>query len=326
MSFNWNFRREPDLTNYIGAQIDPYNASRIASENIRGYRPNTAFTPGTPAEQAAAAMNGYRPNPQGGQFSVPNVMHGGMGQPNLEGYGESLHAASDAAAREQQIADIESQIATIEKRIATNTAKLRSFTGNADRIAAIEARKINGVDPTSIWKWKQGQDQAAAIRQQDLERAKLEKEAAKELAKRQALNKVTNTLGTINIGLNTTPDQIQQYRNTLASLMSEAQNAELEDLSAITKMQERLNRPLPYDVMEDLKDQMDLYNKNFESVVGDGTYGSNKNYDTYVENLNKLWSQATPEMQKDRNFKLAYDTAKAAHARKKTNPPKFRRK
>ena len=195
------------------------------------------------------------------------------------------------------------------------------------KIDSLAAQRINNPDTSfSNWRWKKGQDDAAAIRQQDLERAKLEKEAAKELAKRQVLNKVTNTLGTINIGLNTTPDQVQQYRNTLASLMSEAQNAELEDLSAITKMQERLNEPLPYEVMEDLKDQIDLYNKNFESVVGDGTYGSNNNYDTYVENLNKLWSKATPEMQKDRSFKLAYDTAKAAHARKKTNPPKFRRK
>ena len=195
------------------------------------------------------------------------------------------------------------------------------------KIDSLAAQRINNPDTSfSNWRWKQGQDQAAAIRQQDLERAKLEKEAAKELAKRQALNKVTNTLGTINIGLNTTPDQVQQYRNTLASLMAEAQNAELEDLSAITKMQERLNGPLPYAVMEDLKNQMDLYNKNFDSVVGEGTYGSNKNYDIYVENLNKLWSQATPEMQKDRSFKLAYDTAKAARAPKKTNPPKFRRK
>ena len=186
MSFNWNFRREPDLTNYIGAQIDPYNASRIASENMRGYRPNTAFTPGTPAEQAAAAMNGYRPNPQGGQFSVPNVMHGGMGQPNLEGYGESLQAASDAAAREQQIADIESQIATIEKRIAVNTAKLRSFTGNADRIAAIEARKINGADPTSIWRWKANLDETRRVAN--------EQNKPNDTAKVNALIEATNTI------------------------------------------------------------------------------------------------------------------------------------
>ena len=186
MSFNWNFRREPDLTNYIGAQIDPYNASRIASENMRGYRPNTAFTPGTPAEQAAAAMNGYRPNPQGGQFSVPNSMHGGMGQPNLEGYGESLQAASDAAAREQQIADIESQIATLEKRIAVNTAKLRSFTGNADRIAAIEARKINGADPTSIWRWKANLDETRRVAN--------EQNKPNDTAKVNALIEATNTI------------------------------------------------------------------------------------------------------------------------------------
>lgn len=186
MSFNWNFRREPDLTNYIGAQIDPYNASRIASQNMRGYRPNTAFTPGTPAEQAAAAMNGYRPNPQGGQFSVPNSMHGGMGQPDLEGYGESLQAASDAAAREQQIADIESQIATLEKRIAVNTAKLRSFTGNADRIAAIEARKINGADPTSIWRWKANLDETR--------RAANEQNKPNDTAKVNALIEATNTI------------------------------------------------------------------------------------------------------------------------------------
>lgn len=186
MSFNWNFRREPDLTNYIGAQIDPYNASRIASENMRGYRPNTAFTPGTPAEQAAAAMNGYRPNPQGGQFSVPNSMHGGMGQPDLEGYGESLQAASDAAAREQQIADIESQIATLEKRIAVNTAKLRSFTGNADRIAAIEARKINGADPTSIWRWKANLDETRRVAN--------EQNKPNDTAKVNALIEATNTI------------------------------------------------------------------------------------------------------------------------------------
>lgn len=167
MAFNWNFRRQPDLKNYIGTQVDPYNASRIASENMQGYRPNAAFTPGTPAEQAAAVMQGYTQNPQAGQFSVPNNMHGGMGQPDLEGYGESLQVASDAVAqaqaKEQQIADIESKIATLEKRIADNKAKLSNWTGNADKIAAIEARKINVNDPTSIWRWKEDNDNARRI-------------------------------------------------------------------------------------------------------------------------------------------------------------------
>ena len=114
------------------------------------------------------------------------------------------------------------------------------------KIDSLAAQRINNPDTSfSNWRWKQGQDQAMAIREQDLERIKAEKDAAKELAKRQALNKVTNTLGTINIGLNTTPDQVQQYRNTLAGLMTEAQNAGLEDLSSITEMQKQLNDLAP---------------------------------------------------------------------------------
>lgn len=195
------------------------------------------------------------------------------------------------------------------------------------KIDSLAAQRINNPDTSfSNWRWKQGQDQAMAIRKQDLERIKAEKDAAKELAKRQALNKVTNTLGTINIGLNTTPDQVQQYRNTLAGLMTEAQNAGLEDLSSITEMQKQLDEPLPYEKMANLKDQMDLYNKNFESVVGEGTYGSNKDYDTYVKNLDDIWYQSSPEMRRDRDFRMAYETAKAARAPKKKNKPKFRRK
>lgn len=205
--------------------------------------------------------------------------------------------------------------------------EMNSENPDYKKIDSLAAQRINNPDTSfSNWRWKQGQDQAMAIREQDLERIKAEKDAAKELAKRQALNKVTNTLGTINIGLNTTPDQIQQYRNTLAGLMTEAQNAGLEDLSSITEMQKQLNEPLPYEVMANLKDQMDLYNKNFESVVGEGTYGSNKDYDTYVKNLDDIWYQSSPEMRRDRDFRMAYETAKAARAPKKKNKPKFRRK
>ncbi len=205
--------------------------------------------------------------------------------------------------------------------------EMNSENPDYKKIDALAAQRINNPDTSfSNWRWKQGQDQAAEFRKQDLERIEAEKDAAKELAKRQALNKVTNTLGTINIGLNTTPDQVQQYRNTLAGLMTEAQNAGLEDLSSITEMQKQLDEPLPYEKMANLKDQMDLYNKNFESVVGEGTYGSNKDYDTYVKNLDDIWYQSSPEMRRDRDFRMAYEAAKAARAPKKKNKPKFRRK
>jgi hypothetical protein len=67
------------------------------------------------------------------------------------------------AGQQKHIADIQNEIATLEKRIAENTAKLQNFIGNADKIAAIEARKINVNDPTSIWRWKEDRDNARHI-------------------------------------------------------------------------------------------------------------------------------------------------------------------
>lgn len=231
MAFNFNFKRQPDLTNYVGAPIDPYNASRIASENMQGYRPNAAFTPGTPAEQAAAAMQGYTQNPQGGQFSVPNDMHGGMGQPDLEGYGESLQAASDAAAqaqaaqaqaeqeaaaREQQIADIQSQIKTLESRIAQNKSKLQNWTGNANQIAAIEARKINSQDPTMIWRWKVGQDEARRL-------AQAEKDKNKQTTSANAAYEIQNDLDSIVVDAKMDSATRNAHLSKLANLKTLAQ-------------------------------------------------------------------------------------------------------
>lgn len=153
MSFNWNFRREPDLSNYDW-EITPKDLSEIATEQMQGYRPNTALVPGSPVEQGIASMNGYTPN---AQFSVPNYRHGGYAQPDLEGYGESLEAASVEAQKELQrqarIEELKSQIELVQNRINENIAKLNNFTGSIDAISSLEAEKINSTDPTSIWRW-----------------------------------------------------------------------------------------------------------------------------------------------------------------------------
>lgn len=91
------------------------------------------------------------------------------------------------AGQQKRIADIQNQIATLEKRIAENTAKLQNFAGNAEQIAALEARKINTADPTSIWRWKVDRDEARRI-------AKEEKDKNKQLAKTNALIEANNTL------------------------------------------------------------------------------------------------------------------------------------
>lgn len=148
MDFQWNFRREPDLSNY---DVDD---AVHASRRMRGYRPNSSFAPLSPVEQGVTYMEGYVPN---AQFSVPNDVHGGYTQPNLEGYGESLEAASVEAQKEierqSRIEELQSKIELVQNRINENMAKLNNFSGSIDSIAALEAQKINSSDPTSFWRW-----------------------------------------------------------------------------------------------------------------------------------------------------------------------------
>jgi len=179
MAFNWNFRparipgmlQGPDVNEELARQA----TIQQAAENMQGYRPSVNLN-------SQFAMQGYTP--------ADNSFKGGFAQPDLNGYDESLQAASDAAAqakaKEEKIADIQNQIATLEKRIAENTVKLQNFTGNVDQIAAIEARKINTADPTSIWRWKQDKDYAAQL-------AAKQKET-NNTAKANALIEATNTI------------------------------------------------------------------------------------------------------------------------------------
>lgn len=210
--FNW--RRDPSNP-YLPADG---NLAQMNSNSMEGYKPLNAMTPN------GNGMNGYRPNPTPNGFSVPNQQHGGMAQPNLEGYGESLQAASNTAAqaqvREQQIADIQSQIQTLEARIAENQSKLKNWTGNADKIAAIEARKFNSSDPTSIWRWKVDKDEARKI-------ANAEKEKGDELTKRNAQYEIDNELDSMIVDDTMTSNEKKVFLSKLASLKTVAQKSGL---------------------------------------------------------------------------------------------------
>ena len=106
MAFNW--RREPSNP-YLPADG---SLAQMAANSMAGYQPLTAMTPHGNGMNGYFSNNAIANNSQG--FSVPNQQHGGMAQPDLEGYGASLQAASDAVAqaqaKEQQIASIQSQI------------------------------------------------------------------------------------------------------------------------------------------------------------------------------------------------------------------------
>lgn len=143
MAFNWNFKPKtlngfnPQPVESLAPQApQPLNLQMKGMENIPANQPI-----GNPLYQRAAYMDEYEAD----EARKAQAMQ------------------AQQAGQEKRIADIQSEIATLEKRIAENTTKLQNWVGNADQIAAIEARKINGADPTSIWRWKEDRDNARRI-------------------------------------------------------------------------------------------------------------------------------------------------------------------
>lgn len=195
MAFDFNWKPQKLPLQMINGN------SRAASDAMAGYVPqeadpnNSYYTQGIPAENAAAMMQGYteeQPAPYVGR--TPEAMNNaGQGagyqfnDPEFDAYMQQQEkAANEAAAKEQNIAKLKSDITALEAKIAENKKKLSGFTGNADKIAALEARKINSQDPTMIWRWKMGQDAAKQQRAEDLKRIEAEK------AKNEARNKEMN--------------------------------------------------------------------------------------------------------------------------------------
>ena len=147
MAFNWNFRPRT-LNGFNSAPVEsfmPQAPGAIPTQmKGQGFSPDYNIQ-GLPQDtedyQRAAYMDAY--------------------EADEAQKAQALQAQQ--AGQQKRIADIQNQIATLEKRIAENTAKLQNFAGNADQIAALEARKINSADPTSIWRWKEDRDNARRI-------------------------------------------------------------------------------------------------------------------------------------------------------------------
>ena len=223
MTFNW--RREPSNP-YLPADG---SLAQMYSNDMNGYRPLQLPVQKTPNELAADAaqsmagytrnnMDNYRPNIMGDQ--VPG---GQQPAPDFEGYGESLQAASDAAAqaqaKEQQIANIQSQIKTLQARIAENQAKLKNWNGGdvANKIAALEARKFFSQDPTSIWRWKQEKDYATQL-------AAKQKETDN-TAKANAMIEIANDLDSIIVDSSMTSQDQKAYLSKLSNLKTLGEKA-----------------------------------------------------------------------------------------------------
>lgn len=220
-------------------------------------------------------------------------------------------AEQEAAAKEQQKAELQSQIDALQKRIKENTAKLQNWTGNANQIAAIEARKINSQDPTMVWRWKMGQDAAKQQRADDLKRIEAEKAKTKEEQKQFIRNKISATLPTMSIGWKTSPEQIQQYKNTLAGLKTEAMNSNLSDqFNNILEAEAQLNGQLPQQKAQMAMDAMANAANMFNVTKEEGGFGKDsKAYHDYLLQQYTKITKEFPEAKYDPEFNKAFSDA-----------------
>ena len=138
------------------------------------------------------------------------------------------------------------------------------------KIDSLAASRIMSPDTSfTNWRWKQGLDQQKALRDDELDRAAQAKEDAKEEQKRAFLNKLNATLPTMTVGLTTTPDQAQMYKNTLAGLEAEMANYGITD-DRVAELKNSLYGDLPYNAMMSAIDELNEI---------DANYGKGSDYD-----------------------------------------------
>ena len=70
---------------------------------------------------------------------------------------EKMEVSDYSGERNAKIAQLEQQIAMVKERIARNERALtgKSYDDANNKIAALEMRKINSSDPTTLWRWQQ---------------------------------------------------------------------------------------------------------------------------------------------------------------------------
>lgn len=271
MAFDFNWA-QPIPTKLINAN------SRAAAEAMQGYVPAEADPSkyvATPAIKAAEQMQGY--TPAMANYSLPNTpaqqqeMQGGNRMPGYasDDLGKGwiyTQKQEQAAAKQQQVDSIKSRIQELESQIAANQAKLNNWQGVDDQIAAIEARKINASDPTSIWRWKVGINE----QRKQTEEAKKLAQAEKELndARNMTMNKykIENILGGVVPGDSTTRDKLDLMVRNLND--AEELAKKYNDVEALEQIQARKNELASFNPIDERMNALKSEFVRNQSMVG----------------------------------------------------------
>lgn len=196
---------------------------------------------------------------------------------------------------------------------------------NMNTVMKLDAARPNNADPTSTFRWKQNLDQQKAFKDADLERIKAEKEKNKEEQKQFLRNKIAATLPTMTIGWGTSPEQVQQYKNTLAGLKTEVMNNNLSDqYNNILELEAQLNGQLPRQQAQMAMDEMTNATNLFNITKEEGGFGNDSDaYHNYLIQKYTAITKQFPEAKYDPEFNKAFMEADKLH-RKKVKKPTVR--
>ena len=177
--------------------------------------------------KAKISMQGYQP----GQQVAPSNAY------DMTNYGKNLQAQAEPMEqnfnpsfgydeRSAKIAQLEQQIAMVKERIVRNERALtgKSYEDVNNKLAALEMKKINSSDPTTLWRWNQG---------------RLDTMKANDVVKSKASEQFANT---VDMWVNTRPapttEGIMQQISNLNSAIRDGKNVGADVSKLETKKQE----------------------------------------------------------------------------------------
>lgn len=211
--------------------------------------------------------------------------------------------------------------------------ELRKEDPDLKEIDALAASRINSPDTTaSMWRWKKTMDAQEAQRKADAAKAEAEKQAQADKLVQNLKYKIDAQMKPMELGLETSPEQIQQYMNTLADLEEQglAGNVGEEYMNKIWNKQAELKgNDTPNNKLVNLISDFDIIDSQFDKVKEQGGYA--KNIDAYKKAVDEKYDEIktlyeTYGLPVPAKITQKYKETLNAHNKVKKDAPTFRRK
>ena len=177
--------------------------------------------------KAKISMQGYQPGQQVAPANAYDMTNYGKNlQAQAEPMEQNFNPSFGYDERNAKIAQLESQIAMVKERIARNERALtgKSYDDANNQIAALEMKKINSSDPTTLWRWQQ--------QRQDTNAANANTRA----------NAAAQFANTVDMWVNTRPapttEGIAQQISNINSAIRDGKNAGADVSRLVTKKEE----------------------------------------------------------------------------------------